>query len=181
MKVKSIILKCQCLTSVDSPRDDPSPGGDGGFYQAFAKHLLEFGREVEVLQTSVHGDEQSWQLQLPVLHHQMQDVVRLGVIGNSDILWKKKTVLWLISIKNTHSLCSKFSVAETHHGFVDESSTLELHCAKGVRRVSPGVFYHVPFILLGFNLHQLVCFLQWVGPSGDGHVLRCQLTTGTSE
>lgn len=46
-------------------------------------------------------DEQGGQLQLPVLHHQMQQVVGLGVIGNPDVLenknkylkWIKKNVL----------------------------------------------------------------------------------------
>lgn len=88
MNIKSIILNCP--TRVDSTREDPSPGGDGGFDQAFAKHLLEFGLEVEVLETSVNGDEQGGQLQLPVLHHQVQEVVRLGVIGDSNILGKKR-------------------------------------------------------------------------------------------
>ena len=86
MNIKSIILNCQCPTCVDSTREDPSSGGDSGFDQAFAENLLELGLEVEVLETSVHRDEQGGQLQLPVLHHQMQQVVRLCLIGNPDIL-----------------------------------------------------------------------------------------------
>lgn len=83
-------MNCQHPTGVDSTREDPSSGGDGSFDQAFAKHLLEFGLEVEVLETSVYRDEQGRQLQLPILHHQMQEVVRFGVIGDSDILGKKR-------------------------------------------------------------------------------------------
>ncbi|TNN86873.1 hypothetical protein EYF80_002628 [Liparis tanakae] len=43
---------------------DPGSGGDGSFDQAFAEHLLEFGLEVEVLETSVDGDEQAMQARL---------------------------------------------------------------------------------------------------------------------
>lgn len=50
-------------------------------------------------------------------------------------------------------------MSETHHGLVDEPSTLELNYAKGVRWVGPGVLDHTPFILRGVNLHQLVRFL----------------------
>lgn len=67
-------------TCVDSAREDPGPCCDCCFDQAFAKHLLEFRLEVKVLETSVHRDEQGGQLQLPVLHHQMQKVVGLGVV-----------------------------------------------------------------------------------------------------
>lgn len=86
MNIKSIIPGCLLPTSVDSAREDPSAGGDGGFNQPFAKNLLELGLEVEVLQAAMYGDEQSRQLQLPVLHHQMQQVVGLCVIGHPDIL-----------------------------------------------------------------------------------------------
>lgn len=84
------ILSCLRPTRVHSTREDPSSGGDGGFDQAFAEHLLEFGLEVEVLETSVYRDEQGGQLQLPVLHHQMQEVVRFGVVGDSDVLKKRE-------------------------------------------------------------------------------------------
>lgn len=90
MNIKSVIPNGQRPTRVDATREDPSSGGDGGFDQAFAKHLLEFGLEVEVLEASVYGDEQGGQLQLPVLHHQVQEVVRFGVIGDSYILGKKR-------------------------------------------------------------------------------------------
>lgn len=89
MNIKSVILNCQRPTRVDSTREDPSSGGDGSFDQAFAKLLLEFGLEVEVLETSVDGDEQGGQFQLPVLHHQMQEVVSFGVVGDSNILGEK--------------------------------------------------------------------------------------------
>lgn len=74
------------LTGVDSAREDPRPGGDSSLNQAFSEHLLEFGLQVEVLQAPVHGDEQRGQLQLPVLHHQVQQVVGLGVIADPDVL-----------------------------------------------------------------------------------------------
>lgn len=90
MNIKSIILSRRRPTRVHSAREDPSPGGDGGLDEAFAEHLLELGLEVEVLEASVHGDEQGGQLQLPVLHHQMQEVVRLGVIGDSNVLGRKE-------------------------------------------------------------------------------------------
>lgn len=91
MKISSYLVKSKSIriTCVHSAREDPSSCGDSCFYQAFAKHLLEFGLEVKVLETTMHRDEQRWQLQLPVLHHQMQEVVRLGVIRNPDVLWKK--------------------------------------------------------------------------------------------
>lgn len=90
MNIKSIILNRVHPTRIDSAREDPSSCGDGSFDQAFAKHLLEFGLEVKVLETSVYGNEQGGELQLPVLHHQMQEVVRFGVIGDSNILGKNR-------------------------------------------------------------------------------------------
>lgn len=104
MKIKSIILNCH--TCVDSTSEDPSSGGDCSFDQALAEHLLEFGLEVEVLETSVYGDEQGWQLQLPVLHHQMQEVVRLGVIGDSNVLGKNEKGKYSIAtyFRSTHTV-----------------------------------------------------------------------------
>lgn len=90
MNIKSIILNCQRPTRVDSTGEDPSSGGDCSLDQAFAKHLLEFRLQVEVLETSVYRDEQGGQLQLPVLHHQMQQVVRFGLIGDANILEREK-------------------------------------------------------------------------------------------
>lgn len=71
-------------------------------------------------------------------------------------------------------------MSDTHHGLVDESSALELDDAKGVSRVGPGVLDQIPFIPRGVDLHQLVSFFDRVGARRDGHVLRGQLTTGTS-
>lgn len=42
------------------------------------------------------------------------------------------------------------------------------------------MFNHAPFVPLGVNLHQLVGFLDGVGPRRDGRVLRRQLTAGAS-
>lgn len=38
----------------------------------------------------MYGDEQSGQLQLPVLHHQVEQVVWFGVIGNPDVLQEEE-------------------------------------------------------------------------------------------
>lgn len=77
-------------TCVDSTREDPRSRGDGGLDQALAEHLLELRLQVEVLQAAVHRDEQGGQLQLPVLHHQMQQVVRFGVVRDPNILAKAR-------------------------------------------------------------------------------------------
>lgn len=108
MDIKNVIPNCTRPTRVDSAREDPSSGGDSSFDQALAKHLLEFGLEVEVLETPVHRDEQGGQLQLPVLHHQMQEVVGLGVIGDSNKLGKKRGEKYsrvVYSSQTTQSLC----------------------------------------------------------------------------
>lgn len=86
MNVKSIILSRRQPTRVDSTREDPRSCGDCSLDQALPEHLLEFGLQIKVLQASVHRDEQGGQLQLPVLHHQMQQVVRFGVIADANIL-----------------------------------------------------------------------------------------------
>lgn len=86
MSIKRIILNPAPPTGVDSAREDPRSRGDGSFDQSLAEHLLELRLQVKVLQASVHRDEQGGQLQLPVLHHQMQQVVGFGVIGHTDIL-----------------------------------------------------------------------------------------------
>lgn len=94
MNIKSIILNCP--TRVDSACEDPRARGDRSFDQAFAKHLLEFWLQVEVLQTAVYRYEQGGQLQLPILHHQMQQVVGFGVVGDSDILGEKKIEIYSV-------------------------------------------------------------------------------------
>lgn len=126
MNVKSIILNRQRPTRVDSAREDPSSGGDRRFYQAFTKHLLEFRLQVEVLETSVDRDEQGGQLQLPVLHHQMQQVVGFGVIGDANILGEKCLMLHPHHFSHAGATCKNY-VSEPHHGLVDEPSTLELN------------------------------------------------------
>lgn len=68
----------------------------------------------------------------------------------------------------------------SYHGLVDKPSTLELDHAESVCRVGPGVLDNTPFVPLGVNLHQLVGFLDRVGPGRDGRVLRRQLTAGAS-
>ncbi len=83
-------LCCQTPTCTNSPSEDPGPSGNCCFYQALSKHLLEFGLQVKVLQASVHRNQQGGQLQLPFFHHQMQKVIRLGIIGHTDILMINK-------------------------------------------------------------------------------------------
>lgn len=79
-------LFCETPTCTNSSSEDPGSSGNCCFYQALSKHLLEFGLQVEVLQASMHRDQQGGQLQLPVFHHQMQKVIRLSIIGHTDIL-----------------------------------------------------------------------------------------------
>ncbi len=38
----------------------------------------------------MHRNQQGGQLQLPFFHHQMQKVIRLGIIGHTDILMINK-------------------------------------------------------------------------------------------
>lgn len=144
--------------------------------------MLEFGLQVEVLEAPVHRDEQRGQLQLPVLHHQMEQVVGFGVIGDSDVLWGGGGVR-VTTERHPFSrlmLYPKSQGKESHHGLVDEASALELDYPEGIRRVGPCVLDHAPFVLRRVDLHQLNGFLHRVGTGRDGHVLRCQLTTGTS-
>lgn len=165
------------ITCVHSTREDPSSCGDGCFYQAFPKHLLEFGLEVKVLETPMHRNEQRGQLQLPVLYHQMQEVVRLGVIRNTNVLRKKIISVGCVCFK-LHDKWGKSQVA--HHRLVDESSSLKLNDPIRVCRVGPGVLHHTPFIIQCLNLHQWGRLCYGTGTRRDGHMLRHQLTTSTS-
>lgn len=79
-----------CYTCADPPSEDPGPGGHGRLDKAFSKDLLEFWRQIKVLQASVHRDEQSGKLQLPVLDHQVEQVVRFGVKGDPYVLQKRR-------------------------------------------------------------------------------------------
>ena len=81
---------CVCRTGADPSGEDPGSGGHSCFDQSFPKNLLQFGRKVKVLQPSVDRDEQRGQLQLPVLHHQVEQVVWFGVIGNPDVLQEEE-------------------------------------------------------------------------------------------
>lgn len=71
------------------------------------------------------GDEQGGQLQLPVLHHQMQQVVGFGVIRDANILGEKSLTLHPHHFCHAGATCAN-DVTEPHHGLVDETSTLEL-------------------------------------------------------
>lgn len=68
----------------------------------------------------------------------------------------------------------------THHGLVDEPSSLELDDPVGVGRVGPGVFYHAPFVIRCLDLHQRRRLGYGAGAGRDGDVLRHQLPAGAS-
>lgn len=76
-------------TCADSPSEDPGSGSHGRLDKAFSKDLLEFWRQIKVLQASVHRDEQSGKLQLPVLDHQVEQVVGFGIEGHPYVLQKR--------------------------------------------------------------------------------------------
>lgn len=94
---KRVIINCLVgwanRTSADPPSEDPGSCGHSCFDQALSKDLLEFGGQVKVLQASVHRDEQRGKLQLPVLHHEMEQVIGFGVEGDPDILQSRKEVI----------------------------------------------------------------------------------------
>lgn len=75
--------ECTC---VDSACEDPGSGGHGGFDQALAKHLLEFGLQLKVLQAAMNRDEQFRKLQLPLFSHEVQQQVGFGVVRHANIL-----------------------------------------------------------------------------------------------
>ncbi len=83
-----------CRTGADSPSEDPGAGGHSCFDQSFPKNLLQFGGQVEVLKASMDGDEQRGKLQLPVFHHQVEQMVWFRVIGDPDILQEEQNEEW---------------------------------------------------------------------------------------
>lgn len=74
------------LTSADAPREDPGACGHRGLDQPLSKDLLQLGLHLEVLEASVHGNEELGEFQLPVFHHEVEQRVRLGVVGHADVL-----------------------------------------------------------------------------------------------
>ena len=73
-------------TGTDSAREDPGSGGDSSFDQPLPKHLLELGLQLEVLEAPVDGDEQLGELQLPLLGHEVEQQVWLGVVRHPHVL-----------------------------------------------------------------------------------------------
>lgn len=73
-------------TSADSAGKDPGSGGDGSFDEALPENLLEFGLQIKVLQASVDRDEQRGKFQLPIFNHELEQVVRFGIVGHPDVL-----------------------------------------------------------------------------------------------
>lgn len=57
----------------------------------------------------MYGDEQRGQLQLPVLHHQVQQIVGLGVVADADVLREEenKRVSKPHSLTAGEPLCSE--------------------------------------------------------------------------
>lgn len=74
------------LTSAHTPSEDPGPGGHGSLDQAFPEHLLQLGLHLKALEASMHGYQKLGELQLPIFHHEMEQGIWLGVIGNTDVL-----------------------------------------------------------------------------------------------
>lgn len=79
------------FTCIDASGEDPGSGRHGSLDEPFAKNLLEFWLQFKVLQPPVDRDEKFGELQLPLLGHQMQQQVRLGVIRHSHVLTDRRT------------------------------------------------------------------------------------------
>lgn len=161
-------------TGADASGEDPGSGGDGSFDQPFPKHLLEFGRQLEVLQASVDGDEQRGELQLPVLHHQVEQVVRFRVIGDPDVLKEAEEVSRggrkrrFVVARKTNVITRTCMSVCLYHGLVDMTSFLKLDETICVGGRGLGVFEGVPALCrLDIQLHQRGALL-----SGTCRVLR---------
>lgn len=87
-------LLSSVFTCTDSSGEDPGPSCHSCFDQSSSKNLFQFGWQVKVLEAPMDGDEQRRELQLPVLHHQVEQGVRFGVVGDPDVL--QKYYFWLL-------------------------------------------------------------------------------------
>lgn len=134
----------------DASGEDPGAGGHGGLDEPLPKHLLQLGLQVKVLQSPVDGDQELGQLQLPVLHHEMEQCVWLGVVGHTDV-----------------------------HGLVCVASPLELEVSVGVRGEPLGVFCDGPFLGLRIHwLGFFFCLIR--GPAWRNRdVLGEEIATAT--
>lgn len=77
------------LTRTHTPGEDPGPCGHGSLDQAFPEHLLQLGLHLKALEASMHRYQKLGELQLPIFHHEVEQGIWLGVIGNADVLQKK--------------------------------------------------------------------------------------------
>ena len=73
-------------TCVDPSGEDPGSGGHRCLDEALAEDLLELGLQLEVLEAPVDGDEQLGELQLPLLGHEVEQQVWLGVVRHPHVL-----------------------------------------------------------------------------------------------
>ena len=89
LQLGSGFLVSSLPASAHTPGEDPRPRGHGSLDQTFPKHLLQFGLHLEALEASVHRYQELRELQLPVLHHEVEQGIWLGVVGDSDVLQKK--------------------------------------------------------------------------------------------
>lgn len=66
--------------------EDPGAGGLRGLEQALAQNLLERGLELEVGAAAVHRDQEFRQAEIPLATEQLDDWLRLGVVGEPNVL-----------------------------------------------------------------------------------------------
>ena len=66
--------------------DDPDLRGLGNLDEAALDGLLELGLQAKVGYAAVHGDDELGQLELPVVLEQLDDVLRLGVEREANVL-----------------------------------------------------------------------------------------------
>lgn len=131
----------------------------------------------------MNRDQQRGELQLPVLHHQVEQGVWLRVKRDPDVLWvgvgeagEGGRGLLEVCMKLPVKLASCF----WYHGLVDMSSTLKLQDAVGISGGGLGVSEGAPSLCrMDLQLDQRGPFL--FGPGSDGSMLHQQLTTAAPE
>lgn len=165
-------------TGVDPPGEDPGSGGHRCFDQPFSEHLLEFRRQLKVLQTTVDGDQQGGKLQLPLLHQQVEQSVGFGVVREPDVLQTGQSREPLDPSPSGSR--QREGPAGAHRGLVDLASPLELDQAVGIGGRGLGVFQDAPFLSgVDSHVHQRTS-LVWV-PRWEERMLGYQLATAAPE
>ena len=74
------------LTCVGAASNDPGACCLGCLQQPFAEDALQLGLQFEVGDAAMDGDEQLGELEPPLLLQQLEDQVRLGIVGHAHIL-----------------------------------------------------------------------------------------------